>query len=72
MRFYERSLRSLIKAVTFRVIVVTSDFIIVFALTKRYDLAFGMVILTNVASTILFYLHERLWNTVSWGRKNER
>ncbi|HVA97232.1 MAG TPA: DUF2061 domain-containing protein [Candidatus Acidoferrales bacterium] len=59
--------RSVLKATTFRIGVIITDTIIVFALTHRYDLALGFVILTNVASTLLYYFHERIWAHIHWG-----
>jgi len=69
MRSQEQHKRSITKAVTFRIIVVTSDFIIITAITHQYEAAIGIIIVSNLASTILYYLHERTWNNISWGRK---
>ena len=68
VKFHERLSRSLVKAITFRVIIVTADIIIVMAITHRYDTTFGVVVGTNVASTLLYVLHERMWNSVHWGK----
>lgn len=60
--------RSVVKATVFRILTIVSDTIIVLVLTHRYDLAIGFVVLTNVASTLLYYLHERVWAHITWGR----
>jgi uncharacterized membrane protein len=67
-KFHEHVSRSVAKAITFRTLILISDGIIVMAITHRYDLALGVVIGTNVASTLLYLLHERLWNSVHWGK----
>jgi uncharacterized membrane protein len=67
-KFHERVSRSVVKAITFRVIIITADVIIVMAITHRYDTTFGVVVGTNIASTILYLLHERMWNRVHWGK----
>ncbi len=64
--------RSVVKSVTFRVIVVISDLVVIFLITHRVDQTIALTILTNIASTVLYYLHERVWNVVSWGRISGR
>ncbi len=59
--------RSLAKSFTFRVLIIFTDGIIGFALTHRYDLTVGFVIFTNIASTIIYFLHERVWSRTRWG-----
>jgi uncharacterized membrane protein len=63
----ENHKRSIVKSVTFRVIVIISDLIIITAVTHRYDLAIGVAVATNLGSTILYYLHERVWAKIKWG-----
>lgn len=66
--FYENHKRSIVKSITFRIVVIISDFLIVTAITRRYDVALGVIIITNVASTTFYYIHERAWNKITWGR----
>lgn len=72
MNQVDRMHRSLLKTVTFRVLVVLLDAIIVFAFTRRYDLTLGFVVLSNVPRTVLYFLHERLWARTEWGRGDIR
>ncbi|QQG47854.1 MAG: DUF2061 domain-containing protein [Candidatus Woesebacteria bacterium] len=67
-KFYEHKGRSVIKALTFRFLILCSDSIIIFAITKRLDLTIGVITLSNVASTLIYFLHERLWNHIHWGK----
>lgn len=60
--------RSLVKAVTFRSIILCSDAVVIFWVTHRWDMTVGLVIATNLASTILYFIHERVWNKIQWGR----
>jgi uncharacterized membrane protein len=64
----ERSKRSLIKSITFRAVVIISDFVVITLITHRYDLAIGLIVATNAASATLYYIHERVWNKIKWGR----
>ncbi len=67
-RFRENTQRSLFKSVTFRIVVIVSDLIVVYVLTHRINLTLGITLFTNVASSILYFFHERVWNTIRWGK----
>jgi adenylylsulfate kinase len=67
-KFKEATKRSIIKAITFRVLILLSDSIIIFAITHRYDITVGVIFFSNFASTILYYFHERIWNNIHWGK----
>lgn len=60
--------RSFVKAMTFRTTIIIADTIITFSLTHRYDITIGFVVFTNVASTAIYYLHERVWAHIHWGK----
>lgn len=65
----DRRKRSFVKAMTFRMVIIIADSIIGWLLTHRLDLTAGFVVFTNLASTLIYYLHERLWSQVEWGRR---
>jgi len=60
--------RSLVKAITFRILILIADGFIVFAITHRYDVALAVIVLSNISSTVFYFLHERVWNGVRWGK----
>jgi uncharacterized membrane protein len=64
----DRPFRSLAKALTFRAAVLAADSGIIYLLTRRLDLTLSVMVLSNISSTILFYLHERVWNRINWGK----
>ena len=66
--FREYLTRSLVKAVSYRVIVVAADFIAIYLFTGRSEIALGFVIVSNLYTTALYLLHERFWDRVAWGR----
>ena len=70
--FHEHVKRSLAKALTFRSIIIVSDMIIVYAVTHRYDLTIGVLIFSNISSTIIYFFHERMWNNIHWGRSQKK
>ena len=45
-----------------------ADFTAVYLLTRKLDVAVGFMLISNVYTTVLYFLHERFWDNVSWGR----
>ncbi len=70
-KFHEKLSRSVIKAVTFRLLILVSDGVIIFAITHRFDITLGVIFVSNFASTVLYFLHERVWNDVHWGKEKK-
>ncbi|MGH7434578.1 MAG: DUF2061 domain-containing protein [Polyangiaceae bacterium] len=59
--------RSLVKALTYRVVIVCLDFLVVYILTHKVEVAFGFMIVSNVYTTLAYFLHERVWARIRWG-----
>jgi uncharacterized membrane protein len=68
MRFVEHPKRSLVKTITYRLLIICSTFIITFLITGKLDLTILITITANLMNTVLYYLHERIWNGIHWGR----
>jgi uncharacterized membrane protein len=64
----ETTKRSIVKAITYRVFIVSLDFLAVYLFTKKAEIAGGFVIVSNLYTTLGYVLHERLWQRVRWGR----
>jgi uncharacterized membrane protein len=61
--------RSAIKAFTWRVIGTADTFVISFLITKEPVTAGAIASFEVITKTVLYYLHERGWNNIQWGRK---
>jgi uncharacterized membrane protein len=61
-------IRSLIKAVTWRVTGTIDTFIISWLITGELLLASGIAVTEIVTKICLFWAHERVWNRIDWGR----
>lgn len=59
--------RSAVKAATYRLLIVCLDFTVIYLLTGKAKMAFGFMIISNVYTTVGYYLHERAWERVRWG-----
>lgn len=62
--------RSIVKAVSYRAIIVCLDFLAVFLLTGKVEAAAGFMIVSNIYTTVCYFLHERAWNRIKWGTGN--
>jgi adenylylsulfate kinase len=62
--------RSLVKAFTYRAIIVVLDVSVIYLLTGRMDIALGFTVISNIYTTVAYFLHERLWNKIKWGTEN--
>ena len=60
--------RSAVKAIVWRCIGTADTFAISWFITKEPITAGAIASFEIVTKTILYYLHERGWNKVSWGR----
>jgi len=61
--------RSILKGITWRVVATTTTIIIVYLFFGRLDLAITAGLLESVIKVGLYWLHERAWFKVRWGRK---
>ena len=47
----------------------TATFLIAYAMTGNFAVA-GVIGATQmISNTVLYYIHERIWNRVAWGMK---
>ena len=59
--------RSIVKAVTYRIVIMCLDFVTIYLFTGALRVAFGFMIASNVYTTLAYILHERLWARLKWG-----
>ena len=59
--------RSLVKAITYRIVIVILDFSVIYLLTHQVEVAVGFMIISNICTTAAYFVHERLWNRIRWG-----
>ncbi|WP_410052646.1 DUF2061 domain-containing protein [Bradyrhizobium sp. SZCCHNS2096] len=59
--------RSLVKAITYRVVVMTFDFLTIYVLTGAVHAAVGFMIVSNIYTSLAYLVHERLWAKIRWG-----
>ena len=65
---HEKNYRSLVKSISYRITGTIATFIISYAITGELKLAFSITGVETISKIILFYLHERMWNKIKFGR----
>lgn len=61
--------RSLVKSITWRIIAVVTTFAVSLAMTGSLTFSAYLALVSNGLNFVLYYIHERFWITVKWGRK---
>jgi len=68
--FREHWKRSLVKAITYRIAIVILDFTVIYLMTKRVEIAAGFMVVSNIYTTVAYYVHERVWDRVVRGKRH--
>jgi uncharacterized membrane protein len=68
MSYYDHHKRSIAKTIGFFAILVVADWVVVFLITNQTGITFKIIIYSNFVSAIIYFIHERAWNKVHWGR----
>ena len=64
----ERPLRSIVKSISWRVIGTIDTVLISWFITGEVTLALSIGSIELFTKMVLYFLHERLWNAMRWGR----
>ena len=67
--FTEGQSRSISKIFSWRILVSLSNFIVPFVITGSWGSAAAFFTVATVINMITFWAHERVWNRVSWGKR---
>ena len=60
--------RSLAKSLTWRVIAVITTLLVGYVMTGSWSFALSLALVSNGINFVLYYLHERVWLQVNWGK----
>jgi uncharacterized membrane protein len=64
--------RSLVKTITWRITGSGATFAISYAISGNFTIAGSIASIQLVANTILYFIHERAWDKVTWGRQQQQ
>ena len=68
----ETVIRSMVKTIIYRVFITVMTALAFVALGKDPITAVGESIAINIFYTICYYINERIWNKIKWGRIDPR
>ena len=68
MSYYEHHKRSIAKTLGFHALIILADLVVVFFITHQYEITISIILLTNLVSGLIYFLHERAWNRIHWGK----
>ena len=60
--------RSLIKTLTWRFVAILITMIAVYMYNKNFKESVMVSLMANGVKMVLYYLHERMWNHINFGR----
>ena len=60
--------RSVIKTVSYRVVILILDFVSIYLFTGQIKVALGFMLVSNVYTTLAYFFHERIWDKIKWGK----
>lgn len=63
--------RSILKAITWRLTGTLDTFLLSWIITGKPKVAASISVAELITKTLLYYLHERIWNKVKYGRKQD-
>ncbi len=64
----ETHTRTIAKAISWRALATLTTMTIVFLFTRRIMLSLGVGLAEILAKITFYYVHERVWDKVSWGK----
>ena len=60
--------RSIAKSISWRIVGTLDTIIISWIVTGTLSLAFSIGMVELVTKMILYFFHERIWNSIKWGK----
>jgi uncharacterized membrane protein len=65
----ENATRSIVKAISWRIVGTLDTIVISFFITGEITMALSIGMVEVVTKMLLYFFHERVWNAIKWGKK---
>jgi uncharacterized membrane protein len=65
----ERPIRSIVKSISWRAVGTLDTVLISWIITGKIDTALSIGAIELITKMILYFFHERVWNTIKWGKR---
>lgn len=60
--------RSVLKTISWRIVASLTTGVVVFIFTGELVLSLGVIGVEGITKILFYYLHERVWNMIHWGK----
>jgi adenylylsulfate kinase len=60
--------RSVVKTISYRFIILILDFTAIIIFTGQIKIALGFMVVSNIYTTLGYFIHERIWGKIKWGK----
>ena len=67
----EKPIRSIVKAISWRATGTIDTMFISFLITGKLKFAISIGLVELITKTFLYFVHERIWNKIKFGRTKE-
>ena len=64
----ENRVRSLLKAISWRIVATSTTMLLVFLFTGNLVISVGVGSLEILLKIVIYYVHERIWNMLNFGK----
>lgn len=65
----ETSVRSIVKTISWRITGSGATFAISYAVLGDFTISGTIAVIQLTFNTLLYFVHERIWNKITWGRQ---
>lgn len=69
--FSEKPQRAAIKSVTWKIIATLITLFTLYFFTREISISIKITIAEAVLGLVFFYIHERIWNRIGWGKTRD-
>ncbi|NDV15509.1 DUF2061 domain-containing protein [Muricauda sp. TY007] len=60
--------RSIVKSISWRIVGTLDTILISWVVTGTLSMAFSIGLVELVTKMVLYFFHERIWNSIKWGK----
>ncbi len=64
----EKPIRSIVKSLSWRIIGTLDTILISWLVTGALKVAFSIGAIELITKMVLYFFHERVWNSIKWGK----
>ena len=68
----DSSARSLVKTITWRVTGSGATFAVAWLISGNLAMSGTIAVIQLITNTVLYYVHERVWNRLPWGQHTQQ